>query len=499
MKEDMQKMWAAKLQRWTPFLIGALAFAYYALMCVRSYSWVFVSSDSGVWLAAAIKWMVPVTYGGPVYIVLSHLIYFIFPHNLPAAISILLSALPSAITVVLTYLIILKLTSKKSIALVCSLVLAGSAIFLMESTVDLYHALAIMFMVAAFYAYTLDHRYLTTILLALGVGTHILVLPIAIFWLIADGRYKRWAKPVLVFIGVTALCYSLILLLMYLPTPRLLAGGFDLASIRDYFTKTSQAIVGEISIFEAPRRLLLTLKLLLMCFGVALIPLWTAFKKPLIRATPTLLLLSTILFVSWYFITCTDVMTWTYLAFLTPAVAILAGIGLSKLPPLHLKAVFAYSLVVLILAPIFLNANTLTNQMSGPKDYLYQLSILPQNSIVVAEAGALSLGMVYYISSTDSHILPLIYPYLDYSKYFPATDYADYLTQTYYYNLNYSTTLDAIQSALNQHIPIYYANYSGVSGVMERCFDLQGSGGVEQIVGLTGLEPEPVVTMETKK
>jgi hypothetical protein len=483
--------------KWEKWIVGVGILGYLAIMCLRSYSWTFAGSDGGDWLASAITWMVPQPYGAPLYILWSHLIALLFPNSLPFAMSLLTAALPSAITAVFVYLTLKHLTTSKLIPLTGTLLVAGSLVLLTQSTSIDYHAMAIMFLTIAFYFYTLNKLTLTYLFLGLGTAVHILILPLAFLWFVVDYIYNlknkkklgRWIKPIIVYITIVALFYSFILLLMYLPTPKLLAGSFSLTSIIAYWTKTSRAIIGQISIFEAPHRLLLTLELLFASFGLALIPLYKAFKRPLSNSTSILLV--TIVFVLWYYITCIDALTWTYLAFATPSIIILACLGLSHLPKLHTYIIMTYAIIILLLNPFFMNANTLTKQNPIGENYLQQLSALPNNSIVVADAGACSLGLFYYINlQPSSHIMPLIYSYLDYPDFY-VPDYANYLFSTYHYNLDYSSTLDAVQSALQQNISVYYADYPDTA--LDRCFTMQGTGEVKQIVALTGLGPIPAV------
>jgi hypothetical protein len=189
---------------------------------------------------------------------------------------------------------------------------------------------------------------------------------------------------------------------------------------------------------------------------------------------------------------------------MTPSAIILAGIGLSKLPAFHTKAVLASAAVLVILAPIFLNANVLTEQNPEGVQYLQELAALPQNSIVVDEAGAVSLALFYYINSTpSSHIMPLISTYLDYRSYYPMPDYIAYIKQRYYSDLDYSSTLAAVQSALSDNIPVYYPG-SPIDPYYQ-CFTLQivndsmtkdlTSITMYQITGLTGLQPKSIVVM----
>ncbi len=472
-------------------LVGLAALAYLAPLAVRDYSWVFVSSDSGDWLAAASTWMVPQPYGAPLYILLARLLSLVSFGHLALVLTIGLSAIPTAITTAFVYKSANKLTGSVSIALAGAALTCGSIVLLSQSTVTEIMALPTMFLAIAFYYYLEDRRTLTVVALALGTAVHVVVAPIAVFWLLADRRFYIWLKPILLYVAIVLVSYSFILLLMYLPTPRYMAGGLSLEAVIAFWTKTSSAIIGQISVFETPNRLWFTLKLLLASFGVALIPLVYAFKRPLSR--PVLVLLGTTVFVLWYFITCIDSMTWTYLAFMTPAVATLACIGLARVRGRHLQFVLVYMCLILILNPIFFNAHKLDRANPEGTDYIAELKSISQDAIVVADTGPESLGLMYYISSHDTDIVPLIYAYLDYPDFY-IPDYADYIETTYHLGLDYSSTLAAIQSALAKNYTIYYVDYDDLS--LRQCFNLVGSDNVKQIVGLTGLPPKPVVEMQ---
>lgn len=424
--------------------------------------------------------MVPHPYGGAPYILLGHLLHAIFPNHLPAAMTILLSALPAAVTVGLTYFIVARHVSPR-VGLVACCLLVGSTIFLARATTLCYHSLAIMLITLTYYLYD-NHKVWAGVTAGLAVGVHPMTAPILGLWLLVR---REWSVAIPIAAGVAVLGYSVIILLMWLPTPPLLAGKLSWHTLIQYFAQTPHAIVGQLSVFEAPRRLLLTSKLLLLSLGTGLVALGYAIRKPL--TTLIVSHLSTIIFVLWYFFTCMDVMTWPYLAFMAPSAAILVGVGLARLPKFHTTAVLAYSIVLIVLNPLFMNANVLTQQQSAARNYMEELGNIPQNSIVVTTAGACSLGLFYYIADHPG-IMPLVYPYLEYSNYFPTEDYRQYLAN-HYYQLDYSSTLKAVQDALDRNIPVYYTNYPEAGPILAECFITEDREGLVRVIALSGKEP----------
>ena len=138
--------------------IIVLSFVYYFVLASKQWTWVFVSGDSGDWLAAANIWMAPQPYGSPLYIVLGHLINML-PGSLVDNMTILLSVLPAAITVGLVYLIVYKMTENARIGIVCAVVMLGASIPLSQATVLEEYSLCVMFVVMAFYMYLLDKKW----------------------------------------------------------------------------------------------------------------------------------------------------------------------------------------------------------------------------------------------------------------------------------------------------------------------------------------------------
>ena len=280
-----------KYIKWGVWLFLAAVFAFYALHATRAFSWIFIP-DSGDWLTAAHQWVVAQPVGYPLYTLLGHLINLL-PGSLEINLVILLSCLTSTVTVGLTYVIIKKTTSNTLIAITCAGLLCASAVFLTQSTIIEQYALLTMLLTAAFWAWTCNKKVLVGVFLGLAISVHIFALIIALLWLcVLWKQRKEWVKPVLICAAIVIVMYGYILIMMALPTPKLLAGGLNFAAVKSYLFDISGGIVGTMSIFEAPRRFLMIGGMLLVSFSVALIPAVKAIK-PL--NTMKLLLLTTII------------------------------------------------------------------------------------------------------------------------------------------------------------------------------------------------------------
>jgi len=477
------------------FWIFLLSAIYYGVLSAKTYTWVFISSDSGDWLAASNMWFVPQPYGSPLYILLGQLLN-LFPGDLVIKMTILLSVIPSAITLMLVYLIVMKLTNKQSIAATSTVVLLGSTIFLTQSTILEEYALTTMLLTLSFWTYINSRRYLTALCWGLAVAVHVFVLGAIFFWLIVE--WRRYVKPlVAVTLPLIVVFYGFILLLMYLETPRLIAGGLNVYSLKQYLTVTAGAILGQLSIFEAPKRLLLTSQLMLMSFGLALLPVANSIKKPI--GKPIAVMLGIILWTFWYQITNIDVAAWTFITYASPYIAVLVGIGLSRMKIFHLKVVVTGALILVVVNGIFLNANKLTNEKPLATEYYEALQELPDGSIVLASSGSHSLGL-YYAMSEGKDLVPLIYPYLDDWNFF---DYGLWLHRTYGIETYVITspgfhrwkgTLELIEDNLGV-VEVYYASTPWRQSDTRRCLVLEDTEWtqIKRVTGLTGLEPEPFV------
>ena len=480
-----------RIKKYLPWLIGLVAFAYLATLAVKEYSWVFISSDSGDFLMASTIWAVPQTYGYPLYVLLGHFLN-LFPGDLAAKMTVILSALPAAVAVAFIYLVVLKMTSKTAVALISSAVLLGTAVFLTEATVTKGYALIAMFLILAFWSYINDRKYLTMVFLGLGTAVHMVVAAIGLFWLLADRRWMYWLKAIWVYILIGLVPYVLVPILMYLDTPRFLAGNFSVSNLINYWAGTGRTIIGMLSINEAPKRIWMTIRVIIMSFGLALIPLFQKIYKPLSR--PIAVLLATTMFALWYVITCLDAQTWTYLALAAPSIAILVGIGLAKMQREHLVAIGASAVILISVNSVFLNANVLNNQNPVGRTYLIELNSLPNGAVVVSEPGPYDLGLFYDIVK-GKNLIPLIYPYLEEWQNFGLKGYGQWLNTKY--NVDWTSTLDGVQKSLANNVPVFFTPTEG--SPITRCFVYRPVDSmIVRITSLTGLQPDTYVKKEIK-
>lgn len=386
------------------------SYSYYIALSAKTWTWTFVSFDSGDWLAASTMWFVPQPYGSPLYILLGQFLN-LFPGDMIIKMTVGLSCVPATITTIVVYLTIRKLGYSVRLAVTGWLVLMASAIFLSQATVLEEYAIASMFVSLAFYCYVSGKKKLTMLFLALGTAIHIIVAPIAFLWIIVNGKQAReWLKPLVsIYIPVVAVFYGFILFLMWMDTPNYIAGDLSLGAINAYLGSTGT--IGKISLHDTPQRLWEAVRILLMSYGVAIIPFIYAVKKPWSWLSKVLLI--TAVFSLWIYITDTDMTTWTFTTFGTPVIVVGVAVGLAKMPSWCMKAV-AFCAVGLILAnSVMMNADRITGEYSEAVPYYESVQQIPNGSaVVIPKGGAYGLGLIYAISQ-GQEIVPVFMQHKD--------------------------------------------------------------------------------------
>lgn len=470
-----------KLRRHTPLIIGAVSFAYYVALSAKSYTWVFVSEDAADWLAASNWWMVPQPLGSPVYITLGHFLN-LFPGDLVIKMTVLLSCLPSAITVALVYLIVRKLTANRWAAFGASGMLLGAAVFLTQSTVLEEYALATMFLTLGFYLYTIGKTRWSGASLGLACAVHAFLLPVVGLWFLIEFRRRREnAKAIPAFVACGILPYLLIIGLMWMDTPRFMSGGLGVASLKEYVVGVTSTIGGTLSVFDLPDRLSQFVPIVCASMGLGWLALWRGWKSEWTREKRILVLI--IAFTLGFYFTCLFYTAWVFLAFAAPAVAVLVGVGLNKLHLNHSKIVLCGAAVLLVVNGVFLNANTLTNENPVASTLYNEIMELPDGAVVVGTPRYTWTAI--YAMSDGKDVVPVIAGYTDYE--FKFTGYQNYLKERW--DLEGKGTLGLIEDAWSQGRPVYFSGVDRdpTQRSIERCFHLNGEGLVQEITGLTGL------------
>lgn len=384
-----------------------MSFAYYALLSAKTWNWLFASQDSGDWLAGAIWWMNVQPFGSPLFVLLGKLVYSIMPDNLVVGMTLLLSALPASITVAVTYLIAKKLTGQRLYGFISALVLLGAAIFLTQATILEEYAIASMFVTLALWSYINDKKKLTVLFLGLGSAIHVIVVFIAIIWLCLHlKQIKVWLKHLYIYVAVGLLPYLLVPAMMYLPTPKLLAGNLSLESFNSYLGSSST--IGSISWYEFLFRVPQAVGIFAVSLGLALIPLIFGLRKKSFNK-PLYMMAVTICFGLWLYLTNTDPSTWTFMCFSLPMITVLVSIGLQNLPAKHTVLVFSSAVVLITVNAFFLNANILAQQYPVATNFERAVKNLPDGSaIVTCSGGPYGLGTIYLMAQ-GKDVVPIYY------------------------------------------------------------------------------------------
>lgn len=485
--------------KYTPLLILLVALGYYVLLSSKIFTWIFISADSADWLSVSNWWMVPQPLGSPLFLLLGQFLNM-FPGDQVLKMTILLSCLPSAITVTMVYLIVKRLTDKPLIAIVSSLVLLGSAVFLTQATILEEYSITVMLLTVGVYFLIKEKLKTGFIFLGLATAIHIVVLVITgLIWMGYAYKWNSfrtragWKKLInlgLIFLVFGVLPYSLILVLMYLDTPRLMAGGFNWYHINGYFFGIGKGIVGTISVFDFPYRLLSGLRILIVSLGLAIIPLiyflkdLRSVKKPeSLSGMTKYLLLAPTGFGLWYYLTCFDPGTWTFMLFGFPFIAVMIGIGLSKLSLNQVKLVALSAVILIVTNGFLLNADKLAHDEPFASTYYQEVWALPDGSAIVQGPGAFSMTTIYAMSE-GKDVVPLVWGVVEYG----FRDYQQYLSDQW--GIQGGTIKDLAMDAHSDGREIYIAFYKESKEV--KCFilsEVPGNKFVRKIIGFTDYVP----------
>lgn len=438
---------------WAVFILST---AYYSLLATKQWSWIFTGQDTGDWLAAASSLVTPQPYGSPLYVLLARLIHII-GLNPEVWLPILLSCIPAAITVALVGMIVHNRTQNRTSALIASATLLSASVFLTQATIIEEYALAVMWVVAAFWAWDKPKRNtgLTMLFLGLGISVHIIVAAIAFLWALVEWKSRReWLRYVPIAI-VPVLLYGVTLWTMWDPdTFKWIGGNLSWKSLSNYIGSTST--IGSMALVDTPKRLLSAIYILIPLFGICWIPIISAARTYKDRSIKVGIVI--ILFSLWLYITNQDYTTWTFLCYGIPFCAVLAGLGAARMPTDGRKIetgwIIAQCVILVILNTVYLNANKLATENPRAEIYQSELESLPDGTVVVSPTGgAFGLGLMYVIEDGKDLIPLAMVPDSDPTNY--SQIYLDYLEQNRWNSIQGISTAERINSALSQGMDIY--------------------------------------------
>lgn len=67
------------MKKHIPLMALVISLAYFIILSAKTHTWVFISGDSGGYLAASRSWQLVPQFGAPLYVLLGHLINWILP------------------------------------------------------------------------------------------------------------------------------------------------------------------------------------------------------------------------------------------------------------------------------------------------------------------------------------------------------------------------------------------------------------------------------------
>ena len=342
-------------------------------------TWVNTDSDGIHYLYSATNLYPAHHTSAPLFLLLGHLFLYIPFGNEFWRLS-LLSVCATTISTVFVYLSIRHHLSSRAYGLLGAIIFGGSALVISQSTIVETYALITMCAIGAYYFSLKKRWWLCSIMLGAGLAIHTLgVIPIILIMLF-NVDFRCWE-----YAGVIAL---FLLFYLYIPITTLVNHPPDMwgnitikAFVIDNYS-TTLMLLGGLSIWDLPKRILDTIGILGVSLGLAVVPIATMFK-PL----KTLLLWLFILPIL-FFMTNLAYQTVVYCMPSVAFGAILAVIGLSKMPKF-----WTYAVAIVAVGLLIFNANyfdigrTLDKDLSANKFYTQELAKVPDGEILMPQYG----------------------------------------------------------------------------------------------------------------
>jgi hypothetical protein len=164
------------------------------------------------------------------------------------------------------------------------------------------------------------------------------------------------------------------------------------------------------------------------------------------------MLLVAIVFPAWYYLSCLDPTTWTYLCFAMPFCAIAAGLGLARMKLVHIRLVSIGALILIAANGYMLNSTRLNTEQPIAAAYYADLQAIPDGSAVIVHRGGFYGSGMFYALSEGKDIIPIYYRFEN-EKNILWWQYASWMNATY--ELEGDSTQELAISAMAQGKNVY--------------------------------------------
>ena len=379
------------------------------ICCAPNFTWMNTDCD-GIHYTYAAKYLVPSHKTSAPLFLLIEWLFLKLPFGTEFWRMSFMSVIATTIASVFVYLtIMLRLVDKgikeRACGIAGAFVFGTSALVISQSTIAESYALVTLFGLAAYYFVLKGKWNWAAIMLGLGLATHHLIgIPILVL-IIAYKELRSWKQ-----IGIMS---SFLLFYLYIPitvavnNPPNMWGNTTLGSFFNDNASTALMLIGGLSIWDFPKRVLDVVGILAVSFGLGLIPLIFGWKVQAGRWLKNTLLWMMILPVIYFAV---NLAPQTYV-YMMPAIgfgAVLIGIGFAKMKYV-LQCVVATGIITLALFNIsyFDLGKNLDPELSASKYYYEELQKVPDGGILVAQQGWEWAAVYFFNKENNRNIIPV--------------------------------------------------------------------------------------------
>lgn len=392
---------------WIEILIFAVIFAVYILCLSPNMTWMMVDSD-GVEYVMDAKYFYPAHHtSAPLYLLTGH-VFLQIPFGTEYWRMSLMSAVFTLGSMIFIYLIVrhyLRDNPKQRFyAILASAIFGSAALVIAQAIIVETYAIVTMFSVAAFYFVLKKRWYWASIMLGMGLVTHHLIFLTWVVLLIGNKEMRRW-KPLLITFGFLLFYIYMPLSVMFTDQPNMW-GNTGFADFFQNNVGVFTMLVGQIAIYDFPKRILDTFGILGISLGLALIPIvWYLIKKRTWKHQLLWLFGLPIL----YYMCDLAPQTAKYFEASIAWGAIMAVLGLAMLKINWRHVIIAVSVVPLLAyhAVYFDLGRTMDKDLAATKFYEEQLPRLNDGDIFVTMAAWEWIEVFYYNKENDRNIIPV--------------------------------------------------------------------------------------------
>ncbi len=395
-------------KNWIELVVFGAIFAVLIICASPSPTWINTDSDGIHDLYAAENLFLAHKTSMPLYLLVGHL-FVQLPFGTEFWRLALFSVLATMGTCAFIYLIIrhhLKDNPKVRIyAILGVLIFGGSALVISQSTIVETYALVTMLMTGAYYFCVKERWNMCSLMLGLGLATHLLA-GIAILVMFIFKEELRYWQCYLIVLGCLLFYFYLSLSAMIHPEQPDMWGNMTSGDMFRDISGTFNFLFGSLAIYDFPKRLLDASGLLLVSLGLAGVAIIHYFKKAK-KLLRNMLFWLFILPIVMYLIGLPP-QTYVYCMPSIAIGAVIACIALAKMSKKLLWATLGVAVVLLgFNANYFDIGRTLDSELSATKYYTEELGKVPDGQILMPYYGWEWAAIYPYNKDNDRDIVPV--------------------------------------------------------------------------------------------